>query len=202
MLQKLIDDAKPEYLVVAYDSKEPSFRKQRYAEYKANRAAPPDDLIPQFDRIDQLIRLMDIHSFRVPGVEADDLIGTLANRWFELSDRHEVVIVSGDKDLMQIVTDRITLLDTMKGKTSGIPEVVDDERTGRLVPPGDPVALAAVIVALLSDAPARARMASAARDAVQARFSVDRMVDATVDAYAQLADRPHAADTANPPDRG
>ena len=114
MLQKLIDDAKPEYLVVAYDSKEPSFRKQRYAEYKANRAAPPDDLIPQFDRIDQLIRLMDIHSFRVPGVEADDLIGTLANRWFELSDRHEVVIVSGDKDLMQLVNHRVKMLDTLK----------------------------------------------------------------------------------------
>ncbi len=114
MLQKLIDDAKPEYLVVAYDSKEPSFRKQRYAEYKANRAAPPDDLIPQFARIDELIRLMEIHSFRVAGVEADDLIGTLANRWFELSDRHEVVMVSGDKDLMQLVNGRVKMLDTLK----------------------------------------------------------------------------------------
>ncbi|MBU6375674.1 MAG: DNA polymerase I [Bdellovibrionales bacterium] len=114
MLQKLIDDSKPEYLVVAYDSKEPSFRKQRYAEYKANRAAPPDDLIPQFDRIDQLIRLMGIHSFRVPGVEADDLIGTLSNRWFELSKQHEVVIVSGDKDLMQLVNGRVRMLDTLK----------------------------------------------------------------------------------------
>jgi DNA polymerase-1 len=114
MLQKLIDEAKPEYLVVAYDSKEPSFRKQRYAEYKANRAAPPDDLIPQFARIDDLIRLMEIHSFRVSGVEADDLIGTLAKRWFELSDRHEVVIVSGDKDLMQLVNGRVKMLDTLK----------------------------------------------------------------------------------------
>jgi DNA polymerase-1 len=114
MLQKLIDDSKPEYLVVAYDSKEPSFRKERFAEYKANRAAPPDDLVPQFARIDELIRLMDIHSFRVSGVEADDLIGTLANRWFELSDQHEVVIVSGDKDLMQLVNGRVKMLDTLK----------------------------------------------------------------------------------------
>ncbi|NDD92914.1 hypothetical protein EBZ37_12615, partial [bacterium] len=114
MLQRLIDDAKPQYLVVAYDSKEPSFRKQRYAEYKANRAAPPDDLIPQFDRIDQLISLMGIHSFRVPGVEADDLIGTLATRWFGISEAHEVVIVSGDKDLMQLVNGRVKMLDTLK----------------------------------------------------------------------------------------
>lgn len=84
-------------------------------------------------------------------------------------------------------------------RTGGIPEVVDDGVTGRLVPPGDPVALAAAIVAMLSDAPARTRVASAARDAVQARFSVERMVDATLDAYAQLADRPHAADSARPP---
>ncbi len=114
MLQKLIDDARPEYLVVAYDSKEPSFRKERYAEYKANRSAPPDDLVPQFDRIEELVRLMGIHSFRVPGVEADDLIGTLANRWFELSPQHEVVIVSGDKDLMQLVNHRVKMLDTLK----------------------------------------------------------------------------------------
>ncbi|MEN9723849.1 MAG: polymerase [Pseudomonadota bacterium] len=114
MLQKLFDEAQPEYLVVAYDSKEPSFRKERYAEYKANRSAPPEDLVPQFARIDELISLMGVHSFRMSGVEADDLIGTLARRWFELSDRHEVIIVSGDKDLMQLVNGRVKMLDTLK----------------------------------------------------------------------------------------
>jgi DNA polymerase-1 len=114
MLQRLIDEAKPRHLAIAFDSKEPSFRKERYAEYKANRAAPPEELIPQFDRIEQLIRSLKMHSYRKSGVEADDLIGTLARRWCDLSARHEVVIVSGDKDLMQLVDGRVQMLDTLK----------------------------------------------------------------------------------------
>ncbi len=117
MIQRLVDEAKPQFMVVAYDSKEPSFRKERYAEYKANRSSPPEELLPQFDRIEQLIRAMQIHSFRKSGVEADDLIATLARRWCELSPRHEVVIVSGDKDLMQLVGDRVRMLDTLKNIT-------------------------------------------------------------------------------------
>src|SRR4051794_22777894 len=61
MLAKLNDEATPEYLAVVYDSKEPSFRKQIYAEYKANRSEPPEDLIPQFARIEEMIRLFEIH---------------------------------------------------------------------------------------------------------------------------------------------
>ncbi len=76
-----------------YDSKEPSFRKERYAEYKANRSAPPDDLIPQFDRIEQLVTAFKMHSFRKSGVEADDLIATLTQRWLADSPKHQVVIV-------------------------------------------------------------------------------------------------------------
>src|SRR4051794_29880274 len=64
MLSRLADEARPEYLAVVYDSKEPSFRKEIYSEYKANRSAPPDDLIPQFGRIEQLIHSLEMHSYR------------------------------------------------------------------------------------------------------------------------------------------
>ncbi len=114
MLARLIDDARPENLVVAYDSKEPSNRKKVYEEYKANRAETPEELIPQFDRIEQLISAMKIHSYRQSGIEADDLIGTLSKRWCKLSPKNLVVIVSGDKDLMQLVNERVEMLDTLK----------------------------------------------------------------------------------------
>ena len=123
MLARLVDEAKPEHLAVVYDSKEPSFRKEIYPEYKANRSAPPEDLIPQFDRIEQLIRSLRFPSFRQSGVEADDLIATLTHRWIELSPLNRVVIVSSDKDLMQLIGPRVNSWDTMSGKVYGIPEV-------------------------------------------------------------------------------
>jgi DNA polymerase-1 len=123
MLSRLADEARPEYLAVVYDSKEPSFRKEIYAEYKANRTAPPDDLIPQFGRIEQLIQSFEMHSYRQSGVEADDLIATLTRRWYKLSSKNKVVIVSSDKDLMQLVNDRVSIWDTMKNVMYGEAEV-------------------------------------------------------------------------------
>ncbi len=123
MLARLLEEANPKYLSIVYDSKEPSFRKEVYTEYKANRSAPPDDLIPQFDRIEDLIKKMGLHSVRVSGVEADDLIGTLTHRWIAENPKHEVVIVTGDKDLMQLVTPKVRAWDTMKGVDYGEKEV-------------------------------------------------------------------------------
>lgn len=123
MLAKLIEEAKPKYLSIVYDSKEPSFRKEMYTEYKANRSATPDDLIPQFDRIEDLILKMGLHSVRVSGVEADDVMSTLTHRWIAESPKHEVVIVTGDKDMMQLVTPRVCAWDTMKGIVYGPSEV-------------------------------------------------------------------------------
>ena len=123
MLARLAAEARPDYLAVVYDSKEPSFRKEIYPEYKANRSAPPDDLVPQFARIEELVRCFEIHSYRLAGVEADDLIATLARRWCGLSLENQVVIVSGDKDLMQLVNDRVILWDTMANKKYGPLEV-------------------------------------------------------------------------------
>jgi DNA polymerase-1 len=123
MLAKLKDDAKPENMAVCYDSKEPSFRKEIFPEYKANRSAPPEELIPQFARIEQLVSAMEIHSFRKSGVEADDLIATLTRRWLDESSKHRVVVVTGDKDLMQLVNDRVQVWDTMNNKVYGETEV-------------------------------------------------------------------------------
>jgi DNA polymerase-1 len=123
MLGKLIQDAAPKYLTVVYDSKEASFRRDIYPEYKANRSAPPEELVPQFDRIEELIAKMGLHSVRVEGVEADDLIGTLTHRWLAEDPKHEVMIVTGDKDLMQLVTDRSRAWDTMKDVIYGPKEV-------------------------------------------------------------------------------
>ncbi|MGZ6370169.1 MAG: DNA polymerase I, partial [Bdellovibrionota bacterium] len=123
MLARLADEAKPDYLAVVYDSKEPSFRKEIYKEYKANRSAPPDDLIPQFARIEDLVRRFEIHSYRQSGVEADDLIATLTKRWIKENPKHRVVVVSGDKDLMQLVSERVQIWDTMNNKIYGPKEV-------------------------------------------------------------------------------
>lgn len=123
MLARLMEETNPKYLTIVYDSKEPSFRKEVYKEYKANRSAPPDDLIPQFDRIEDLILKMGLHSVRVSGVEADDLIATLTHRWIAENPKHEVVIVTGDKDLMQLVTPRVRAWDTMKNIVYGPGEV-------------------------------------------------------------------------------
>lgn len=114
MLGKLIEEVHPDYVAVVYDSKEPSFRKTLYEEYKANRSEAPEALVPQFDLIEEMIRGFGLPSFRQEGVEADDLIATLRKRWINEDPRHRVVMVTGDKDLMALVDSKTLLWDTMK----------------------------------------------------------------------------------------
>ncbi len=123
MLARLSDEAKPQFLSVVYDSPGPSFREEIYPEYKAHRTEAPDDLKPQFGRIEEMIRCFEIQSYRQSGAEADDLIATLTRRWCEASPKNRVVIVSGDKDLMQLVSDRVCVWDTMSNQVYGVPEV-------------------------------------------------------------------------------
>ena len=80
MLQKVVKDEKPDYLAVAFDSKEKTFRHKMYENYKANRDAPPEDLAKQFPHFEPLVKAYNIHGVRVPGFEADDIIGTLAKK--------------------------------------------------------------------------------------------------------------------------
>ena len=121
MLQKVVKDEQPDYLAVAFDSKEKTFRHEMYADYKANREAPPEDLAKQFPYFEPLVQAYNIQGVRVPGFEADDIIGTLAKKAAKAGFR--VVIVSGDKDMMQLIGPDIRMLDTMKNKWFGIEEV-------------------------------------------------------------------------------
>ncbi len=116
MLKRLLEEANPKFLSIIYDSKEPSFRKKVFQEYKANRSAPPDDLIPQFGQVEKLIQKMGISSFRQSGIEADDLIATMTRQWLKQDSKNRVIIVTGDKDLMQLVEPRVRVWDTMKEK--------------------------------------------------------------------------------------
>lgn len=121
MLLKLLKDRKPEHLAMVFDVGRVTFRTGLYPAYKANRAEMPDDLRQQVGPIRDLVRAFNIPVVELEGYEADDLIGTLAARWE--AQGGNVVVVTGDKDLMQIVTGRTTLLDTMKNTTSDIPQV-------------------------------------------------------------------------------
>ena len=127
MLWKLLRDMKegdrPTHLAVVFDKSEQTFRTEFYPEYKANRSAPPDDLIPQFGLIREAVHAFDIPCLEQGGFEADDLIATYVREACELGAR--ATIVSSDKDLMQLVSDCVIMYDTMKDKKIGIPEVIE-----------------------------------------------------------------------------
>ncbi|MGP0630588.1 DNA polymerase I [Nitrospina sp. 32_T5] len=121
MLMKVVREEQPDYLAVVFDSKEKTFRHEMYADYKANRDVPPEDLAVQFPYFEPLVDAFNIKSLRKPGFEADDIIGTLAREGEKAG--MDVTIVSGDKDMMQLITDKIHMLDTMKEKRFGIDDV-------------------------------------------------------------------------------
>jgi len=112
MITKLFKEEKPDYMVFTYDRKEPSFRKDLYPEYKANRTTMPEDLAAQIPYIKKLADYLGIPSLEIAPYEADDIIGTLVD--FGLKHHHEVVIVSGDKDFGQLIQKHVILYDTMK----------------------------------------------------------------------------------------
>lgn len=123
MLQKLLQQEQPQYLGVAFDERGPTFRHELDANYKAHRPPMPDELEVQIPYIHRLVEAFNIPSLRLAGYEADDILGTLA-RHFE-AEGCDVVLVSGDKDLCQLVTEHVTILDTMKDQRLGIPEVTE-----------------------------------------------------------------------------
>ena len=100
-LQKFLHDHAPDLVACCFDADAHTFRNDLYAEYKANRGAPPEDLVPQFDLCRELAVRMGLATVTVPGFEADDLIATLTDRLRNAG--HEVVIVTGDKDLAQLL---------------------------------------------------------------------------------------------------
>ena len=114
MLQVLHKAHPSAYAACVFDASGPTFRDDLYAEYKANRSAMPDDLRRQIEPIHQVVRLLGWPVLAVPGVEADDVIGTLAAR--AAAQGLEVIISSGDKDLSQLVTEQVVVIDSMNGK--------------------------------------------------------------------------------------
>ena len=114
MMTSLRKEIPADYAVCVFDAKGPTFRDAWYPAYKANRAPMADDLRSQIDPIHEVVRLMGWPVVAVPGVEADDVIGTLAV--MAAAQGIEVIVSSGDKDLSQLVNEHITIIDTMSGK--------------------------------------------------------------------------------------
>jgi DNA polymerase-1 len=129
MLLKVIQDEQPEYLLIAFDPPGPSFRSEVYPEYKAHRPDAPADLVPQFELIFKMVEAFQIPQLAVEGYEADDVIATVS-RWAE-SQGLKVTIIGGDKDLFQLVSDRVEVYDTLKNVRYNPEEV--EEKMG--VPP-------------------------------------------------------------------
>jgi DNA polymerase-1 len=143
MLWKLLNEMKPEerptHLAVVFDKSEKTFRTDFYPEYKAHRPEAPADLVPQFPLIREAVRAFEIPCLEQAGFEADDLIATYARIATEA--KATTMIVSSDKDLMQLVTNGVALYDTMKDKRIGRAEVV--EKFG--VPPEKVIEVQALI---------------------------------------------------------
>ncbi|MCA9565432.1 MAG: DNA polymerase I, partial [Myxococcales bacterium] len=121
MLNKLMNDMNPSYLAVTFDAKGRSFRHDMYPEYKANRDAPPEDLTPQLPYFREIVEGYNIPCLEIPGVEADDVLGTLTRRAVEQG--YDVVLISGDKDLTQLLSEHARMVDTMRDKWMGPAEV-------------------------------------------------------------------------------
>lgn len=123
MLQKLIKSERPDYLSVVFDTPVKTFRHDIFPEYKANRQKTPEDLIAQIEPLHQAIINLGLPLIAVDGVEADDVIGTLA---MEAEKKNiKTLIATGDKDMAQLVTDNIHLIDTMKDIRMGPREVLE-----------------------------------------------------------------------------
>ena len=112
ILFKVVQDFAPDKLVVAFDKRGHNFRKDIYPEYKANRKGMPDDLANQMPVLHQLLQVMQVTVAEKEGVEADDIIGTITQNF-----DGESFIVSGDRDMFQLVSDKITVLFTKRGVT-------------------------------------------------------------------------------------
>ena len=123
MLRRLIEDGKPDYFAVVFDAPGKTFRDEWYPAYKANRSPMPDALVAQIAPLHELIRVHGWPILMIEGVEADDVIGTLARQAEQLD--IDTLISTGDKDLAQLITPRVTLVNTMSNELLDMTTVVD-----------------------------------------------------------------------------
>ena len=123
MVLKIVEETKADHIAVIFDHARKTFRNDIFQDYKAHRPPPPDDLIPQFDMVREATRAMNVAAVEMAGYEADDLIATYSK---QASERNaEVVIVSTDKDLMQLVTGKIKMYDAVKNTFIDADKVVE-----------------------------------------------------------------------------
>ena len=130
MLFKLLEDSrsddsihKPTHFAVIFDSAKKNFRNDIYSEYKANRSETPEDLVPQFEYIRKAVKAFSLPSIELINYEADDLLATYAKQIVDAGAK--VTVISSDKDLMQLVSEKIRLYDPMKNKVLGENEVFE-----------------------------------------------------------------------------
>ncbi len=122
MMKRLREQYPSRHGACVFDDKGPTFRDEWYAEYKANRTPMPEDLVRQIEPIHEVVKLLGWPVLMVPGIEADDAIGTLACSAAKAG--HPVVISTGDKDLAQLVTEKVTLINTMSNERLDVPGVL------------------------------------------------------------------------------
>lgn len=142
MVRKFLQKERPQHVAVAFDRPEPTHRHELFIRYKANRQAPPEDLIRQIPDVKKICRALGLATVELPGYEADDLIGTLSRR--AAAEGFKVMIVGSDKDLLQLVDDSTSILHPASG------EVLDPEGVRKRfgVTPGQVVE----VLALMGDA--------------------------------------------------
>ncbi|MCL5434821.1 MAG: hypothetical protein M1405_00330 [Patescibacteria group bacterium] len=124
MLLKLLNDLKPQYLIVCFDRPKPTFRKQMYVGYQAKRPKMSDDLAPQIDLLHKVLERAKIEHFEIDGYEADDIIGTIATQ--SAAKNLQTIIVSGDRDMLQLVNHKVLVLAPISGITKMA--LFDDEK--------------------------------------------------------------------------
>jgi len=124
ILLKLLRDNSPEYAVVLFDVKGPTFRHKMYDQYKANRSPMPEELVAQIPDVKRMIAALNIPIVEKPGFEADDLVGTFSK--LAQKKGFEVVMVTGDKDFIQLITKKCTLWDPMKDTIKDVEEIRQD----------------------------------------------------------------------------
>ena len=118
MMYKLLEEYKPDYICTAFDPKKPTFRHEKYKEYKTGRAKAPDELVMQFGLIRDVLELHGIKHIEIEGYEADDIAGTLSR--FASAQGIEVYMVTSDRDYLQLVDDDVYVLITKKGVTNTV----------------------------------------------------------------------------------
>jgi DNA polymerase I len=133
-LLKIIREEQPDYIAAVFDSAKPTFRHEQYAEYKATREKMPDDLAAQLERVDEVVESLSLPNIRLDRYEADDLIGTLAVKGVEAG--LDVVVVSGDKDLMQLVNENVCMITPGKVR-DGWEKIEQDGVVGKWGVPSD-----------------------------------------------------------------